>query len=384
MSDYILYSEKLSVGYDKKPVVTDIEIGVNRGEILTLIGPNGAGKTTILKSLIAQLRPVAGTVWMRGKMLQEIPPQELAKQMSVVLTERLNTEMMTCEDVVALGRYPYTGRMGILSEEDRRIVYDTMKLVSVEHLAEQDFRKLSDGQRQRVLLARALCQEPEVLILDEPTSFLDIRYKLEFLTILQRMVRERNLAVILSLHELDLAERISDRLICVKNDHIDRIGSPEEIFQPGYIRALYQLSSGSYNEVTGTPEMQRPEGVPEVFVIAGAGTAAATYRRLQRAGTPFATGILWENDLDYPVAAALAAEVISVPPFAPVTEIQIRRAQEMICRCKKVICTLDVETFSRELPWLKELTDCGKIWPNTSDVRGQNKECTKEVQNRNG
>ena len=116
--------------------------------------------------------------------------------------------MMTCKEVVATGRYPYTGKFGVLSKEDWKIVDEAVRLVHIEDLAERDFTKTSDGQKQRVMLARALCQQPDILVLDEPTSFLDIRYKLEFLSIIQEMARNDRLTVILSLHELDLAERI--------------------------------------------------------------------------------------------------------------------------------------------------------------------------------
>ncbi len=138
--------------------------------------------------------------------------RDFARKLSVVLTERVRPEMMTCKEVVATGRYPYTGKFGVLSKEDWKIVDEAVRLVHIEDLAERDFTKTSDGQKQRVMLARALCQQPDILVLDEPTSFLDIRYKLEFLSIIQEMARNDRLTVILSLHELDLAERISDKV----------------------------------------------------------------------------------------------------------------------------------------------------------------------------
>ena len=178
MKEYFFYTKGLTVGYRGVPLIHDIEIGMKQGEILTLIGPNGAGKTTILKNIIRQLSPLGGTVYLGGEDMAKLTGKELAQKLSVVLTERIRPELMSCEDVVATGRYPYTGRFGVLTEKDREIVKESMELVHIRELAGRDFGKISDGQKQRVMLARALCQQPEILVLDEPTSFLDIRYKL--------------------------------------------------------------------------------------------------------------------------------------------------------------------------------------------------------------
>lgn len=354
---FYFYTEGLTVGYHGIPLIKEIGISLKKGEILTLIGPNGAGKTTILKSIIQQLSPLGGVVCLDGKPVEKMTGKELATKMSVVLTERVRPELMTCEDVVATGRYPYTGRFGILSDKDRRIVREAMELVHISELADRDFLKTSDGQKQRVMLARAICQEPDIIVLDEPTSFLDIRYKLEFLSIIQNMSRTRNLSVIMSLHELDLAGRISDKIVCIKGDKVDRFGSPEEIFTPGYIPELYQMTTGSYDELTGNLELEAAKGEPEVFVIAGNGTGTALYRKLQREGIPFATGILWENDLDYPSARALAGEVVAEKAFSRIQAGTLQRAKELVDACKKVIVTLDAEAagdFNREVAELCE------------------------------
>ena len=174
--DY-LYTEGLSVGYKDVPLIRDITLGLKKGEILTLIGPNGAGKTTILKSLIRQLAPLGGAVFLDGRKTSTISGKEWSRKLSVVLTDRVRTELMTCEDVVATGRYPYTGRFGVLSKEDRRIVREAMELVHIAELSDRDFMQTSDGQKQRVMLARAICQEPELLVLDEGAWLLDLEKK---------------------------------------------------------------------------------------------------------------------------------------------------------------------------------------------------------------
>lgn len=247
MGEYFVHSEQMTVGYDGKPLIRDIEIRLNRGEILTLIGPNGAGKSTILKSLTRQLKLVGGTVYLDQKLMSQMSGKEVAQKLAVVTTERIRPELMTCEDIVATGRYPYTGTLGILSEGDWEKVHKAMEMVHALDFKDRDFTEISDGQRQRILLARAICQEPEVIVLDEPTSFLDIRHKLELLSILKKMVLEHHTAVLMSLHELDLAQKISDYVICVHGDRIEKYGTPEEIFTSEYIHHLYGITTGSYN-----------------------------------------------------------------------------------------------------------------------------------------
>lgn len=338
MEKKYFYTEAMTVGYQGVPLIHNIKIHIEQGEILTLIGPNGAGKSTILKSIAGQLKLLGGTVYLDYRELTKMPGGELAKKMAVVFTERIHSEMMTCEDVVATGRYPYTGRFGILSGEDRRIVGEAMDLVHMTELRDQDFMKISDGQRQRVMLARAICQEPEVILLDEPTSYLDVKYKLEFMTILQEMTRKKKLSVIMSLHELDLAERVSDKILCVNGDHVEKFGPPEEIFTPGYIPSLFGMTAGSFDEGSGLIELEAPKGTPEVFVIAGAGTGRRIFRQLQRKGISFAAGILYENDLDYPTAKALACHVISATAFESASEEQILTAKHWMDQCHTVVC----------------------------------------------
>lgn len=357
MESYYFQTEGLTVGYHGVPLIQNIQLQLKKGEILTLIGPNGAGKTTILKSIIRQLKPLAGIAFLDGTPMDQLTGNALARKLSVVLTERIRPEMMTCRDVVSTGRYPYTGNFGTLSPQDWAVVEDAMEQVHIADLAGRDFAKISDGQKQRVMLARALAQQPDILVLDEPTSFLDIRYKLEFLSIIQTMSRTRALTVIMSLHELDLAERVSDKIACVQGDKVDRFGPPEEIFLDNYISRLYALTTGSYQERTGDMELPPPDGAPQVFVLAGNGTGRPVFRRLQRAGIPFAAGILWENDLDYPVAAALAAQVVCQAAFTPIDEASTAQAKGLIDRCSRVLCSLDVDHTGPGAAPLKILRD---------------------------
>ena len=340
MDTWYIRTEHMDVGYDGRPLIRDIEIGVRRGEILTLIGPNGSGKSTILKSMIRQLKLICGTVVLDGRDMAAMKEGEIAKKLAIVMTERLRAELMTGQDVVATGRYPYTGRLGILTQADREKVREAVALVHGEDFADRPFAQISDGQRQRLLLARAVCQEPEVIVLDEPTSFLDVKHKLELLEILKQLVRERNVAVLMSLHELDLAQKISDRVVSVAHNAVDRCGPPEELFKSDYIEALYGMEAGSYNALFGSLEMARVAGEPRAFVVGGGGSGIPVYRALQRWGVPFAAGVLAENDVDYAVARALAVRTVSVAPFAVVDGAALDRARAVMEGCAQVVCCL--------------------------------------------
>lgn len=337
---YFFHTDQLTVGYDGKPLIREINIQLKKGEILTLIGPNGAGKSTILKSITRQLATISGTVYLDKQLMSQMSNKEVSQKLAVVLTERMRPELMTCEDIVATGRYPYTGTLGILSAEDKVKVKEAMETVHAWDLKDRDFTAISDGQRQRILLARAICQEPEIIVLDEPTSFLDIRHKLELLTILKQMVLDNQLTVIMSLHELDLAQKVSDKVICVHGEHIEKYGAPEEIFTSDYIRNLYGITRGSYNAAFGCVEMEPPKGTPQIFVIGGNGSGIPIYRKLQRQGIPFVAGVLHTNDVDYQVASALAAQVVAEKPFECISQKNYENAAELMKQCQKVICPL--------------------------------------------
>ena len=213
-----------------------------------------------------------------------------------------------------------------------------------------------------MLLARAICQQPRLLILDEPTSFLDLRHKLEFLELLRRLARQRQIAVVLSMHELDLAQKFSDYLLCIRDGVVDRSGTPEEIFRGDYIRTLYGMTRGSYDSLAGTAEAEPARGEPRVFVLGGGGRGIPVYRALQRAGIPFAAGVLPENDLDLPTAHALAARLITDCAFEPVSPERVDEALAVLEGCEKLICVTDFGTVNAENHRLVEAAEkSGKL-----------------------
>ena len=288
-------TEHLTVGYDKMPLIKDVNLQVRPGEILTLIGPNGSGKSTILKTITRQLKQIGGTVYLGKETMRGMGDNEVSRRLSMVMTERVRTELMSGREVVASGRYPYTGRLGILSPEDWEKVDEAIALVHAKEVQEQDFMKISDGQRQRLMLARAIAQDTKILVLDEPTSYLDMGFKLDILANIRLLARERNLAIVMSLHELDLAQKISDTIACVKGDRIDRIGTPEEIFAGDYVQKLYGVAKENFDPLTGQVFFPKNAQAPKVFVIGGGGAGIPVYHCLQRQNIPFAAGILQEN-----------------------------------------------------------------------------------------
>ena len=285
-----------------------VSLKIKKGKITLIAGPSGSGKTTLLRHLKKELLPKGKR---SGKVLYDTVWHEIASGL-----ENL--------------RMPY--------EQMKRTVAEIVNYFDLQKIYHEDTDKLSGGQKQLVNLAAVMAMHPKVLILDEPTSYLDVKYKLEFLSILQEMKHQKKLTVIMSLHELDLAERISDQILCVNGTTPERFGTPQEIFTKGYISTLFGISSGSFDEKTMNAELPKPCGKPSVFVIAGDGTGRNIYRKLQRKNIPFATGILFENDLDYPVAKALAANVIASKSFEPIKGKTLEVAKATLSECDHVIC----------------------------------------------
>lgn len=335
--EYDLKLKQMTVGYHGKPLIREIEFGIKKGEVVSMIGPNGAGKSTILKSIIRQLPLIGGQVLYDGMDMKSYSFQALSRKMAVVLTDRIRPELMTCHEVVATGRYPYTGRLGILGEEDEKKVEEALRLVNAADLGACDFRSISDGQKQRILLARAICQEPELLILDEPTSFLDIRHKLELLSILRSMAKEKGITVLASLHEIDLAMKFSDRILCVKGEYLTVHGEPEEIFTEDRIRDLYEIRQGTFDPLFGSLELPPPAGDAGILVLSSGGSGIPIYRSLQKKQQSFIAGILSENDIDYRLARLLASEILTAPAFEVFSDEVIQRAFSAVKKADRVI-----------------------------------------------
>ena len=336
-----LRTNALAVGYGNKVVLSGVDIQVEPGKVVCLIGPNGSGKSTILKTITKQLKKKDGKILLLDKDMDSMKADEIAVHMSMVMTNRIDPELMTCREVVETGRYPYTGRLGVLTNKDKDVVANALAFVKAENEADRLFSQISDGQRQRIMLARAICQEPDVLVLDEPTSFLDIGFKLELLRGIIKLAREKNIAIIMSLHEIELASKIADTIVALNGDKVVKAGTPEEIFKDSFVQNLYGINEQEYNPLSCELHFILKKDEPQVFVIGGGGAGLHVYHRLQREGVAFACGIIAKNDIEYAEASALASKGVFVEAFHEITDEEVRTAKDLIDKCDRVILAID-------------------------------------------
>jgi iron complex transport system ATP-binding protein len=247
----------LSIGYrrGKSECVVQKNLSLNapQGELIALIGPNGCGKSTLLRTLAGLQEPVCGDVMWgeNGGFLKEMRPHERAKTVGLVLTEPVQLGFATVEQIVAMGRHPYTSFSGKLTAKDRKIVDVAISAVHLDSFRHRLASELSDGERQRVMIAKALAQDTPIVLLDEPTSFLDLPNRVEIMVLLQKMAHEMNKCVLLSTHEIDLAIRLADVLWLMMPEKGIRSGSAKELSSDGSLQSVFKGDSFGFDPVTG-------------------------------------------------------------------------------------------------------------------------------------
>lgn len=247
--------ENLVTGYRTKEgsvaISGPLVAALRQGELTCLLGPNGAGKSTLLKTLSGALPALSGAVRIDGRSLEDYTPQALSKTVGVVLTEKLSLGNMKVEQLVAMGRSPYTGFWGRLSDDDRTIVEDAVRLVGIGPLCGRTVASLSDGERQKVMIAKALAQETPVIFLDEPTAFLDFPSKVEIMRLLRSLSRLRQTTVFISTHDLEIALQIADRAWLLDRQHGLKTGTPRELAANGSLGAYFDREGVCYDPATG-------------------------------------------------------------------------------------------------------------------------------------
>lgn len=220
-------TNRLTVGYRGHRVVEDISLSLPCGRLVCLLGPNGAGKSTLLRTLCGFQPPIAGTVTISGSDITTMSAAEVARLVSVVLTDRPLTPSLTVAEMVGMGRAPYTGFWGRLSDDDRRLVSEAMQTVGIAPLATRRMGRLSDGERQKVMIAKALAQHTPVIVLDEPTAFLDYPSKVAVMKTLARLAHDEGKTILMNTHDLELAAQLGDELMEIENKHIRKITADE-------------------------------------------------------------------------------------------------------------------------------------------------------------
>lgn len=284
----ILVGTGLTIGYQARRQPTNIvaeglELHLYAGQLVCLLGPNGAGKSTLMRTLAGMQTPLAGHIWLDEQDVAQLPPAELAQKLSVVLTERVDVGLLSAYDLVALGRYPYTNWRGQLTAVDHAIIQRAISDVGAKPLASRPVSQLSDGERQKIMIARALAQEPRLMMLDEPTAFLDLPRRVEVMHILRKLAHERNRAVLLSTHDLDLALRSADMIWLMANGRLHQ-GAPEDLVLNGVFAQAFASEGVHFDPMTGSFALaQTAKGV--IGLVGEAGLPLTyTQRALERLG----------------------------------------------------------------------------------------------------
>lgn len=239
----ILSAKNLSIGYqskkEKKCIAEKINLNLDQGKLTSLIGANGIGKSTLLRTLTGIQKPLSGTVSLNGKNIESFLPLELAQNLSLVLTESLPPSNLTVFELIALGRQPYTNWIGKQTEEDLEKINDAIQLTEIEHLSDKKHYEISDGQMQKVLIARALAQDTPLIILDEPTTHLDLLHKVSVFKLLKKLAKETNKCILFSTHDIDLAIQLSDEMIVMTESTFDQ-NTPCNLISKGIFNTLFK------------------------------------------------------------------------------------------------------------------------------------------------
>ncbi len=283
----VIELENLTTGYkslsDTKTITSGINTSLLQGELVCLIGPNGAGKSTLMRTISGDQKPIDGKVYLEGKNIHELTPKYLAKKLSLVLTERVQAGMLTSYEVVALGRFPYTDWSGKLKEADHQVIQEAISMAGANDLADRTLSELSDGERQKIMVARAFAQEPEVMILDEVTAFLDLPRRVEIMQLLKKMANESGKSVLLSTHDMDLALRGADRIWLLPKDGPLQIGAPEDLVLNGAFRNAFETEGMHFDSQSGAFKIHTNYDAA-VSLVADGEAAIWTQRALERNG----------------------------------------------------------------------------------------------------
>lgn len=256
----VLTTHDLAVGYARKKgmpriVKSGVSVSLLGGELVCLLGPNGVGKSTLLRTIAGMQSPLSGHIHLLGDDIRSLGPQEMARRLSIVLTDRVDVGIISVYALVALGRHPYTDWAGRITPQDEEVIRWAIQAAGAEYLAHRSMGELSDGERQKVMIARALAQQPQLMLLDEPTAFLDLPHRVDVMRTLRNLAHSTGKAILLSTHDLDLALRSADRVWLMPVDGAVQVGAPEDLILNGALQAAFSRSGIEFDAYTGSFKM---------------------------------------------------------------------------------------------------------------------------------
>lgn len=336
----IIEVREIKFRYSTDWLLNGLSLSVDQGEIAGLIGPNGSGKTTILKLLSKVLKQEGGSIWLMGRDIASMKQREIAKVVAVVPQGTSIAFPFTVREIVLMGRSPHLGLLQMERESDLRIADNAMALTDTLEFADRNIDELSGGERQRVIIARALAQDPKIMLLDEPTSYLDINHQVEIFDLIKRLNSESNLTVVIVSHDLNMAAEYCDRLILLKNGQVYKDGSPVEVITEANIREVYEANVVvSDNAITGAPHIipiselmsrEYRKHDLKVHLICGGGSGSRLMRLLAIEGYQVSVGVLNVGDTDHQLAKSLDMEVIEESPFSHIGDEAHNRNVEQV------------------------------------------------------
>lgn len=238
--------KKLTVGYGQRTLLDKVSAQLTGGQLVALLGRNGTGKSTLLRAMIGLEKPQGGAILLQEKNIVSLKPEELARNISFVTTDKVRIANLRCEDVVSMGRAPYTNWIGQLQPEDNERVVEAMRLVGMSDYAEKTMDKMSDGECQRIMIARALAQDTPVILLDEPTAFLDLPNRYELCLLLKKLAQKEGKCILFSTHDLDIALSLCDTIMLIDNPHLYALPTPEMVAS-GHIERLFRNESITFD-----------------------------------------------------------------------------------------------------------------------------------------
>ncbi|MCR3956468.1 MAG: heme ABC transporter ATP-binding protein [Gudongella sp.] len=341
-------AKNLVFGYSSTPVIRDVSFQVDKGEFISILGPNGSGKSTLLKTINGLYIPSSGRIELMGENIERYKRRDIARRISLVPQDTSLQFEFTVEEVVTMGRHPFKGRFEKEDERDRKLIYEAMEMTNTFDIRDRLITEISGGERQRVYIAKALAQNTEIILLDEPTSHLDINHQIDILNLLRRMNQEKGITIILVIHDINLATRFSDRILLLKKGSIISQGTPEDVITTENILNAYGMRAAvERNRYTGhisvipleVNKRIRSELNIKVHVISGGGSGQDLINVLYHRGYQLSLGVLNAGDTDWQYARSLKIPLSEEKPFSAISDRAAKKNREMLAVADLVIMT---------------------------------------------